>query len=238
MFRDDQQAQAIQNDELRREVERLRWENAALRGVIATAVPQPTPLTQRAVYRVDPLPLGEAERIALGAHRLEAFPVWLAVLLHLLTFGIFSIVYYAAQGARLPVIERDDPGIGKGIGYFLIPYFNLYWMFAFPTRLADRINLQLRLRGERPMVSSSLLVACAISSALFVVPFLWVLGVVQLQRAVNRVVALGPVMPSPQAASLSGVRVDLGGATSDVPAPEWAEQAAWEAARSERAEGR
>ncbi|MDB4932272.1 MAG: hypothetical protein JWM10_4756 [Myxococcaceae bacterium] len=235
---------ALQNEDLRHEVERLRAENGALRSAIAGSVPITAPLGARGLYRNPPLALTEAERVALGANGLEHFPVWLAVLLHVLTFGIFSIVYYAGQGGRLPVVEADDPSPGKAVGLFLVPYFNLYWMFAFPTRLADRINLQLRLRGEAPMVSQGLVVASAISSVIFLVPVLWIFTVVQMQQAINRIVALGPVVPRAEPfaqqpayappAAMTGVRVDLGPAT-ETAAPAWPDESAWEADAAPRA---
>ena len=236
MFRDDQQAMALQNDDLRREVESLRAENAALRNAISTSVPSAVPLTARGLYGNQPLALTEVERVALGVHGMEHFPVWLAVLLHVLTFGVFSIVYYGGQGARLPRLDAGDPSAQKAVGFFFIPYFNLYWLFAFPTRLADRINLQLRLRGERPAISQALMVACSLSTALIFVPFFWIFAVVQIQQAINRVVALGPVAPravesaAAQADPITGVRVDLGAGHGgeEAPAPAWAEQAAWQ----------
>ncbi|MDO9017746.1 MAG: hypothetical protein Q8S73_38870 [Deltaproteobacteria bacterium] len=231
MFRDDQQAMALQNDELRRELERLRGENDALRNAITYSTPSGVPFSARGLYRTDPLPLNEAERVVLGVHGLERFPVWLAALLHVVTFGLFSVIYYAVQGGRLPAIESNDPGAHKGVGFFLIPYFNLYWLFAFPTRLADRLNFQLRLRGEAPMVSQALMVACSISTALIVVPFFWVFAVVQIQRAINRIVELGPVVPRSEApAAMTGVRVDVAPAPMMNAEPEaWADEVAWSA---------
>lgn len=230
---------ALQNDDLRREVERLRGENTVLRRAIETSVPSAVPLASRGLYRQEAPALSPVERVALGANGLQHFPVWLAVLLHTLTFGVFSIFYYAQQGARLPVIDVGDPSAAKAVGFFLIPYFNVYWLFAFPTRLADRLNLQLRLRGERPGVSQSLMVACAISTALILVPFLWVFAVVQIQRAINRIVALGPVVPTEagyaqhaefsQPAMMTGVRVDMAQPPPvEASAGLWAEGAEWE----------
>jgi hypothetical protein len=245
VFRDDQQAMALENDDLRREVDRLRSENSALRTAIIAGVPTTAPLAARGLYRPQPLAVTEAERVALGANGLEHFPVWLAVLLHVLTFGVFSVVYYAGQGGRLPAIEPGDPSPQKAVGLFLVPYFNLYWMFAFPTRLADRINLQLRLRGEAPMVSQALVVASSISTAIFLVPVLWIFAVVQMQQAINRIVALGPVTPRAQdpaeqpadaaPEALTGVRVDAHPAT-ETAAPAWPDEAAWAAEAAQRAQ--
>lgn len=245
MFRDDQQAMALHNEDLRREVERLRIENDALRTAISASVPSVVPLASRGLYRNDRLAVTEAERVALGVHGLKHFPVWLAVLLHVLTFGIFSVLYYAGQGGRLPQVDAGDPSAQKGVGFFLIPYFNVYWLFAFPTRLADRLNLQLRLRGERPAISQALMVACAISSAIILVPFVWIFAVVQVQQAINRIVALGPVAPGETAdaermadaspAMSTGVRVDVAPSPlSEAPVPEWSEEAAWQAEPAQR----
>ena len=236
---------ALQNEDLRHEVERLRMENGALRSAISASVPDAVPLASRGLYRNEPLAVTEAERVALGVHGLQHFPVWLAVLLHVLTFGVFSVIYYANQGGRLPQVDAGDPSAHKGVGFFFIPYFNVYWLFAFPTRLADRLNLQLRLRGERPAISQALMVACAISSAIILVPFFWIFAVVQVQQAINRIVALGPVVPRETAcaeqvayaapATSTGVRVDVGPPSlSEAPAPAWSEDAAWQAAPAPR----
>jgi hypothetical protein len=244
VFRDDRQALALQNDDLRREVDQLRAENVALRQAIATHATGPVPLASRGLYRNEPLAVTEAERLLLGVHGLERFPVWLAALLHVLTFGVFSVVFYAIQGGRLPEVEAGDPCAQKGVGFFLIPYFNLYWLFAFPTRLADRLNLQLRLRGERPMVSQALMVACSLSTTLMLGPVLWIAAVVQIQQAINRIVELGPVVPrqvawahgaqgaAPEQFAQPGetrVRVDVAeqGFAPAEPGQPWSEDAAW-----------
>jgi hypothetical protein len=144
------------------------------------------------------------------------------------------------------------PGPQKGVGSTsCIPYFNLYWLFAFPTRLADRINFQLRLRGETPMISQALVVACSLSTALVLVPFFWIFAVIQMQQAINRVVELGPVVPREaafteqvaytqpaafaqqsefaQQAEMTGVRVDPAySSLTEPPPPAWAEEAAWQ----------
>gem|GEM_PF-1664318 len=245
VFRDDQQAMALQNEDLRREAEKLRAENAALRYAIATSVPSSLPMASRGVYRNQDLALSEVERVALGVNGLQHFPVWLAVLLHIVTFGLFSLVYYAGQGGKLPEIEAADPSPQKALLYFLLPYFNLYWLFAFPTRLADRINFQLRLRGEAPMISQALVVACSLSTALVLVPFFWIFAVIQMQQAINRVVELGPVVPREaafteqagftqpaemfQPAEMTGVRIDPAYSPfTEPPPPAWAEEAAWQ----------
>lgn len=248
---------ALQNEDLRREVEKLRAENGALRHAISTSVPSSLPMASRGVYRNEALALSEVERVALGVNGLQHFPVWLAVVLHVLTFGVFSVIYYAGQGGKLPEIEPADPSPQKALLYFLLPYFNLYWLFAFPTRLADRINFQLRLRGEAPMISQALVVACSLSTALVLVPFFWIFAVIQMQQAINRIVELGPVVPreapfteqgvfaqqSPfteqvtfteqgafaQPAAMTGVRVDPAySPLTEPPPPAWAEEAAWQ----------
>ena len=53
--------------------------------------------------------VGPGERAALGAHQLEEFPVWAAGLLHLCTFGLFSLIFYGIQQGRMPRAAANDP---------------------------------------------------------------------------------------------------------------------------------
>lgn len=212
VFRDDREALHAQNEELRREVEVLRAQQRALMAHVE-AQSQPgaaaMPLAWRGVYREGPPPLSDGERVVFGQHRLVATSPGLVVALHLLTFGLYSIVHFGRMHDALPAIERDDPSAAKAIGFNFIPYFNLYWMFVQPLRLADRINLQLRLRGERPVALRDLAVASAITTMLIGLPILWVVSAWQFQKAVNRLVALGPVVPAvaTQQADVTGVRI-------------------------------
>jgi hypothetical protein len=142
--------------------------------------------------------LGPAERVALGEHQLEKFPVWAALLLHLSTFGLFSLIYYGLQHGRFPKVKDNDPSPGMAIGFAFIPFFNYYWVFFNPLRLCDRITLQYRLRGSSDSAPRGMQLATSILS---VIPYInmltlllvWPIQVCLLQSSINRLVDLGPV---------------------------------------------
>jgi len=95
-------------------------------------------------------------------HELQQFPVFAAILLHLVTLGIFPWIYYGLLHGKLPYIRHDDPTPTKAICFWLIPFYNLYWMFFVYLRLADRVNFQCRLRRQVPPVSKGLWIATQI----------------------------------------------------------------------------
>lgn len=200
MFRDDRSALAAQNEELHKEIERLRAESGAMRRALVAIQrgdhPElvPSPLT---LYRGDLSGLPEGLRAAYARHDLEPTPVWLIVLLHVLTFGLSSVVHFARMSERLPQLTPDDPGAVKAALGFFIPYYNLYWLFAFPLRLADRINLQFRLRGQGPGVSRGMLIAAGVVTIplYFLFPIAWLIPAWRTQRAINALCALGPLQP-------------------------------------------
>ena len=76
------------------------------------------------------------------------FPVWLTVVLHICTVGIFSIIYFGIIHGKLPKVKDNDPGTTKAILFWLIPFYNIYWYFFFWGRLVNRINFQLRLNNK------------------------------------------------------------------------------------------
>ncbi len=138
-----------------------------------------------------PHALTPEDKAYLRQHRLERFPTALAVLLHLMTFGMFSIIYYGLQHDRLPQAKSDDPSAAKAIGFNFIPYFNLYWFIFQPMRLTDRLNLQDHIRGRDASTSRGLMLTLAI---LGMIPYiniligipLYTVGVYKLQRHINR----------------------------------------------------
>ena len=103
------------------------------------------------------------------------FPTAGAVILGILTLNIFALIYYGLKHSKLPRIKTDDFGAGRAIGFLFIPFFNLYWIFVYWARLADRINLQFRLRGEAPPVSRGLAVAIPILTLTSFIPFVGIL---------------------------------------------------------------
>jgi hypothetical protein len=126
-------------------------------------------------------------------HTLTRFPTWLVVVLHILTFGIFTLIYQGLKLSKLPLVKHDDFTAGKGIGFNFIPFFNLYWVFRFVLAVTDRLNFQFRLRGHPPPISRDLALASCI---IHVIPYLNLIGWLilepivagQWQSATNRLV--------------------------------------------------
>jgi serine/threonine protein kinase len=140
-------------------------------------------------YR-DPRVLSEQDKAILRQHSLKEFPVWAAVGLHYLTFGLFSMIHYGLQHDRLPEAQSNDPTAAKAIGFSFIPYFNLYWCVFAPLRLAERLNLQAHVRGRGDQVNRTFILVSAILgifpylNLVFGIPF-WGIGVYKLQKTIN-----------------------------------------------------
>ncbi|MSP56700.1 MAG: hypothetical protein EXR69_14030 [Myxococcales bacterium] len=198
MFRDDRNAMVHQVDSLSREADKLRMENQAMREQLLAAQ-RGTSQPVFNVYQIDASYLAPGDRTALSHHSVQPFPVWAAGLLHFVTFGIFSAVHFNLIHDRLPKAMHNDPAGAKAVGFSFIPFFNCwYWSFFSSMRLADRLNLQFRLRGERPRAPKGLVLASSILSVhpyfflLIGWPILWTIAVCMLQSAVNRVAAMEP----------------------------------------------
>lgn len=199
MFRTDRDALAQEVEELRRDRAQLEAQNDAMRSDLLARrdVPPPARGTNSA-YKQGALDLSPGEQVALRRHHIEAFPVWAALLLHFVTFGLFSLVHFSGFHGRLPKAEHDDPSVGKAIGFSFIPYFNFYWFFFNPLRLADRLNLQFRLRGLPDAIPRGLMIAAGVFTA---IPYInmtlglflvWPIAVIYFQRAANALAALPP----------------------------------------------
>jgi hypothetical protein len=91
--------------------------------------------------------ISAADRKKYMEHKLTKFPPAASIILHIFTLGIFTKIYYGIKHGQLPRIADNDFGAGKAIGFLFIPFFNLYWVFVFWMKLADRINFQLKLRN-------------------------------------------------------------------------------------------
>ena len=85
-----------------------------------------------------------------NVHHLTSFPVPVLILLHYITFGIFSFVWLGLLHGKVPRARSDDPSAGKAIGFCFIPFFNLYWIFFNCRRLCLRIDEQRVLYGLPP----------------------------------------------------------------------------------------
>jgi hypothetical protein len=83
-------------------------------------------------------------------HQLTTFPVAVAILLHFVTFGIFTFFWLNLMHGKMCRVRADDPSAGKAIGFCFIPFFNLYWIFFTYRRLCLRIDEQRGLYGLPP----------------------------------------------------------------------------------------
>jgi hypothetical protein len=83
-------------------------------------------------------------------HQLTTFPVAVAILLHYLTFGIFTLIWLNVMHGKMCRVRSDDPSAGKAVGFCFIPLFNLYWIFFTYRRLCLRIDEQRALYGLPP----------------------------------------------------------------------------------------
>ncbi len=163
-------------------------------------------------FEVNKLP--EEQKKKFMQHRFSTeFPTFLVILLHFLTFGIFTIIYFGFKHSQLPKVKQNDFGAGKAIGFSFIPFFNLYWMFRFWLRLVDAVNFQYKLRGKEAPVSRGTAMAAIILLVLSVIPYLgffpWFVGfaillpivLAQIQIASNKLaneskISIGqPVQP-------------------------------------------
>jgi len=138
-------------------------------------------------------PVAYASPGVVMPHTLTSFPVALVVVFHLLTFGLFSLIHFHLMHDRMPKVRRDDPSAGKAIGFFFIPFFNLYWIFFANLRLVDRIDEQRVMVGLRPSNLKGLAITCAVCQ---IIPFvnymslfiLWPIFSGMLRASVNELV--------------------------------------------------
>jgi hypothetical protein len=130
--------------------------------------PAPAPMPYSPIGQVVPADSPQARMHALGT-----FSVAGVVLLHLVTFGLFSLIYFGLMHDKMPKLRHDDPSAGKAIGFMFIPFFNFYWMFFMYIRLCDRIAEQRQMRGLPPENLRGLAIAACILS---LIPYLGILA--------------------------------------------------------------
>jgi len=70
------------------------------------------------------------------------FSIILLLVLHFLTLGIFTFIWFCLLHGKLPKIRRNDPTTLKAILYHFIPIFNIYWIFFLWYRLCARVEEQ------------------------------------------------------------------------------------------------
>jgi hypothetical protein len=198
MYRDDQNAMIHKDDSLSREADVLRAENAVMRDQLLAMQRGGIAPAGFNIYQTDTSYLAPGDRVALSHHGLTSFPAWAVALLNFFTLGLFPLIHFGLMHGKLPKAAANDPSPGMSIGFAFIPYFNLYWLFFNPMRLCDRVNLQLRLRGQAPSAPKGLMLASAIVTFvpwvnLLAAPILWTIAAALMQSAVNQAAALGPL---------------------------------------------
>lgn len=202
MYRDDRDAIRHQVDVLSRERQQIRAENEAMRQeLLAVRSGGPVVPMLHNPYTQDLRLLSPGERAALTGHDLKPFPVWATGLLNIFTFGLFPLIHFGLMHDRLPRAMANDPSAGKAIGFSFIPYFNFYWVFFNSMRLAERINLQYRLRGEAPRAPWGFMIACAVMTVIPYIniligfPIMWTIGACLMQSSVNRLCEISQAPP-------------------------------------------
>jgi hypothetical protein len=183
---------------------RLRfWDGVAWTEHTAPADLPPPPSAPRLTWNIydssiDVVGSLDAEQRARYMHHsLKSFPTWLVVVLHILTFGLFTLIYQGLKLSKLPLVRDNDFGAGKGIGFSFIPFFNFYWLFRFVLGVTDRLNFQFRLRGQAPPISRELAMASCIVRLIPYVNFVGFLILepivaAQWQSATNKIVRHWP----------------------------------------------
>jgi hypothetical protein len=202
-YRDDSEAIRQRLNVLDKESEELRRQNEVMRQEILAMQRSGQTFNAPDVYNeaVDIRFLTPAHRASLSYHQLKPFPIWAIGLLTVFTLGLFPLIHFGLMHDKLPRAAHNDPTSGKAIGFQFIPYFNLYWVFFNSLRLADRLNLQFRLRGMQPEAPRGMMVACSIFTVipylnlLFGIPIMWTIGNCLLQSSVNKLASLDPYEP-------------------------------------------
>ncbi|MFU8796119.1 MAG: hypothetical protein ACNA7X_02325 [Dehalococcoidia bacterium] len=133
------------------------------------------------------------QRIAFARHRVTwVLSIDALIFLHIATLGLFTLIYFGLMHSRMPMVKYDDFAAKRAIGFSFIPFFNLYWLFRFWLRLADRVGLQTRLRGFRQAIPESLMRATVIVSLIPVAGFasliMYPICIGLVQKSCNEVV--------------------------------------------------
>jgi hypothetical protein len=125
-------------------------------------------------------------------HTLTIFSEGLAVFLHFVTLGIFTMIWFNMMHDKLPKTRHDDPSAGKAIGFLFIPFYSLYWIFFTFLRLVDRVNQQRVARGLPETMHGFTVAVCILS----VIPYvniltfllIWPFWAGMMQGSVNELV--------------------------------------------------
>lgn len=92
----------------------------------------------------------------------RTMPVWVLVLLHYLTGGVFTFFWITALHGVLPKLRSDDPSGGRAVGLCFVPLYNLYWLCLVFIRLSKRVNALSFRCGEPPQVAIPLAYAYSV----------------------------------------------------------------------------
>ena len=137
-------------------------------------------------------------------HQLTEFSTALVVILHIVTFGIFSLFYWTLIHGKFPKNRPDDPSGGKALGFCFIPVFNFYWCFFVFVRLIDRINEQRTARALPPVGKGLILTWLIVGILGLFSAYLSVIGLIigcvalgMLQSSINEIVRVGVGQPMP-----------------------------------------
>jgi hypothetical protein len=176
-----------------------------------------------------PPPVPPSARLAPSAadphrHQFKDFPVAAAVILHFVTCGLFSLIWISLMHGRLPKVRQDDPSAARALGFSLIPFFNLYWIFFSYRRLCLRIDEQRELYGLPPSDLRATATASCVFQVLCIIPILYFIGLFgpllvtpiflgRLQSSVNGLVGASTTSPPqrilPVIAGPSGISVAM-----------------------------
>ncbi len=114
-------------------------------------------------FNIEALSIEERKR--LGDHHFsDSFPVAGAIVLHYITLGLFSFIYYGMKHDDLPKLRSDDPNALMAVLLMFVPLFHLYWRFMLWVRLVRRLEFQYRLKGRVCPVNKDLAIACMVCS--------------------------------------------------------------------------
>jgi len=150
-------------------------------------------------------------------HRLTPFSVAGLLLLHYVTFGVFTLVYLNLMHDKLPKLRRWDPSGLTAVGLSFVPGVNLIWFFFTFHRLSLRINEQRRFRNLPENAPQSLaviiptLALCGCAASMLPLTGWVLLGatlyvlipvfIAVLQASINELVAFDQAPATPDEAS-------------------------------------
>jgi hypothetical protein len=112
--------------------------------------------------------------------RLPRISVTLVIVLHLMTFSLFSVFWFNAMHGRLPRSKSDDPSPLKASLLLFIPIVNFYWVFFTWLRLCDRLAEE---RRSARLPATGLKTLCLVCCILMFVPYVNLLSIVMIQPA-------------------------------------------------------